>query len=874
MKTKKIAAIFLGSLFLLIHVNSYSQLAIEWQHCLGTTDNEQISALDECADGGFIGAGVSEYDFYLVKTDDTGNQEWMRTYGGSTNDYAHAVLALDEGGFLVGGETQSDDGDVTGFHGLTDGWLVKTDDQGDIIWQKCLGGTNSDYIWSMLQLPGGNYLVAASTNSYNGDLTGLTTGNQALWLIEIDTSGTIVNNTIHNGSGNLAYSLKNTNDGGYVLTGISALPGGIIITNYGSADLAVQKLDSTLALQWCKNYGGTSYDKGVSVINTSDNNFLVVGSTNSNDVYVSGNHGARDFWVVKLDSVGEFMWQKCLGGSGYENELFSVFETAEGNYLVTGLAGSTNGNITHPYDGVDFWISALDTAGSLLWNKSLGGGMYESAGAIFLCSDGGYMLAGGTVSNDFDVSGHSLPNNNSDGWIAKIEDHPNMVKGKVFVDTNLNQVYDAGEMPITLHPVRDQNTGRSTLTSSNGDFILNLPNAGSYLVTTDSVDYCSVNPASYSITFTGTGEIDSLIDFALQPALSLFDLSISVTATGVIRPGFITVFHIQYQNLGTITMNGQVKLIKPAFMNYSSATEVPTVLLPDTLIWDYTGLMQSESRSIDVELQTALNTFGNQAMFIAEIQPVPGDVRWFNNRDTIIDVVVGSYDPNDIAVDIPVLQPSQTTTPPFLEYLIRFQNTGTYLASFIEIANPVSPLLDMNSFELIALSHPGTVNYLQHSRNLDFYFDNINLPDSTSDEPGSHGFIRYRVKPYPGLILGDTVFNYANIYFDYNFPVITNIATTVVDNPVGIYENAQSAKLLIYPNPAVSKVFLSCDLTTDAAINLNVYNMYGERVYHYTGSSPKRFSMELPVDEYPSGVYLLELITGSSYSTARMIKAN
>ncbi|MBL0342845.1 MAG: T9SS type A sorting domain-containing protein [Bacteroidetes bacterium] len=877
MKIKTVAGInikiFLGLLFLLINVNSYSQLAIEWQNCLGTTDHEEISTIDECADGGFIGAGKSEFNFYIVKTDSSGNQEWMRTYGGTATDNAHAVLALNEGGFLIGGETQSDDGDVTGFHGQTDGWLIKLDGLGNIIWKKCLGGTSNDYIWSMLQLPGGNYLVAATTSSYNGDLTGLPVGNQSLWLIEIDTSGTIVNNTLHNGAGTLSYSLKHTNDGGYVLTGNSGAPGGMVITNYGSSDLAVVKLDSSLTLQWCKNYGGSAYDKGVSVINTSDNNYLVVGKTSSNDVYVNGNHGWADFWVVKLDSSGDFVWQKCLGGNANENELFGVYETAEGNYLIAGLAGSTNGDITHPYDGVDFWIASLDTAGSVLWDKSLGGGKSESAGAFMLSSDGGYILAGGTTSNDFDVSGHT-PTYNIDTWIAKVEDHPNMIKGKAYIDANSNQVYDAGEMPLVLHPVREQNSARSTLTTSTGDYILNLANPGSYIVTSDSVEYSSVSPVSYSVTFIGSGETDSLNDFAYQPSQSLFDLSINVTVNGVIRPGFTTVFHIEYQNLGTITMDGQVKLIKPAFMNYSGASEVPVVILPDTLIWDYTGLMQWESRSIDVELQTAVGTLGIQAMFIAEIQPIPGDVRWFNNRDTIIDEVVGSFDPNDITVDIPVLEPSQTANPPYLEYLIRFQNTGTYLATFIEIANPVSSWLDMNTFELIALSHPGTVNYLQHSRNLDFYFDNINLPDSVSDEPGSHGFIRYRVKPYTGLAIGDTITNYANIYFDYNPPVITNFATTIVNNPVGVYENAEAAKLVIYPNPAVSKVYLRSHLPIVTDVTLNVYNMFGERVHHYTGRASNRLSVELLIDDYPAGVYLIELITGSGYSTARMVKVN
>jgi hypothetical protein len=141
----------------------------------------------------------------------------------------------------------------------------------------------------------------------------------------------------------------------------------------------------------------------------------------------------------------------------------------------------------------------------------------------------------------------------------------------------------------------------------------------------------------------------------------------------------------------------------------------------------------------------------------------------------------GSFDPNDILVNEDTLTTTQLSNAPWLEYIIRFQNTGNDTAFTVKILNPIDTnKLNLSTFEFVNASHPVNLNWINYQRNMEFKFENILLPDSNSNEPLSHGFVRYRIQPKTNLSAGDSITNFAAIYFDFNEPVITNTAKTII----------------------------------------------------------------------------------------------
>jgi len=161
-----------------------------------------------------------------------------------------------------------------------------------------------------------------------------------------------------------ARSIQQTRDGGYIVTGTAGSQDGDAGPNNGYEDFWVLKLDSLGALQWKKLYGGSDLEEAFSIQLTTDGGYVVAGFAKSNDGDVSGHHGDFDAWVVKLDSAGEMQWQKCLGGTGWE-DAWDIQQTAEGGYVVAGRSGTPNGDVTVNHGSLDFWVVKLSNTGQM-----------------------------------------------------------------------------------------------------------------------------------------------------------------------------------------------------------------------------------------------------------------------------------------------------------------------------------------------------------------------------------------------------------------------------------------------------------------------------------------------------------------------------
>ncbi|MGB3074225.1 MAG: hypothetical protein WBB36_02835, partial [Chitinophagales bacterium] len=181
------------------------------------------------------------------------------------------------------------------------------------------------------------------------------------------------------GSGyEIAKSVQQTSDGGFIVAGYTESTDGDISGNHGGSDYWVVKLDSHGVMEWQKCLGGSYYEFAHSVQQTTDKGFIVAGYSSSNDGDVSGNHGDYDYWIVKLDSTGTMEWQKCLGGSKYD-AAHSIQQTSDGGFIVAGETGSTIGDVSGNHGSGDYWVVKLDGSGNIEWQKCLGGNDYDVA---------------------------------------------------------------------------------------------------------------------------------------------------------------------------------------------------------------------------------------------------------------------------------------------------------------------------------------------------------------------------------------------------------------------------------------------------------------------------------------------------------------
>ena len=408
---------------------SFGQVpVIEWQRSLGGTNWDYARSIQQTTDGGYIVAGYTEsndgdvtgnhggYDCWIVKLDPSGDTTWQKPLGGSGADYAFSIQQTTDGGYIVAGYSGSNDGDVTGNNGSFDYWIVKLDSSGNITWQKSLGGSGVDQAFSIQQTTDGGYIVGGSSQSNDGDVTG-NHGDDDYWIVKLDPSGNITwQKSLGGMNEDIVSSIQQTTDGGYIVAGYSQSNDGDVTGNHGGLDYWIVKLDPSGNIIWQKSLGGTSLDNTNSIQQTMDGGYIIAGYSGSNDGDVTGNHGGYDCWIVKLDNTGNIEWQKSLGGTVTDYGR-SIQQTSDGGYIVGGYSQSNDGDVTGNHGGFDYWIVKLDNTGNITWQKSLGGSTADFAFSIQQTTDGDYVVAGYSQSGDGDVTGN---NGSYDYWIVKL----------------------------------------------------------------------------------------------------------------------------------------------------------------------------------------------------------------------------------------------------------------------------------------------------------------------------------------------------------------------------------------------------------------------------------------------------------------------
>ncbi|MBP6312233.1 MAG: T9SS type A sorting domain-containing protein [Flavobacteriales bacterium] len=842
--------------------------AIVWQKTFGGNTEERATSTQQTTDGGYIVAGYTtsndgdvtgnhgSSDFWVVKLDPLGNLIWQKTIGGSDRDEANSIQQTTDGGYVVAGRSSSMDGDATGNQGSYDYWVVKLDSLGNLVWEKTLGGSGIDEAYSIQQTTDGGYIVAGNSNSTDGDLTG-NQGNFDYWVVKLDPLGNLVWQKTLGGSGNWdkATSIQQCTDGGYIVAGYTTSMDGDVTGNQGGIDYWVVKLDPFGNLVWQKALGGSDSDIALSIQQCTDGGYIVAGYTASMDGDVTGNQGAFDCWVAKLDPLGNLVWQKTLGESGADYGS-SIQQTTDGGYIVAGMF-SSDGDVSGMFPGdYDYWVIKLDPLGNLVWQKTVGGSGEEQGISIQQSTDGGYIVAGSTkYSYDGDVSGN---HGYWDIWVVKLTNDFARMNGQIFADLNSDNVLSAGEPKLASRAIENLNTPFQYFSDTTGNFSVVVLDTGVATIAPAPLAYYTPNPVNRSASFaTLNQQVDPLNDFAMQPTGMYNDLCVTITPIGFYRPGFPCQYIIDYTNVGTTVLTPTVLFFPDPWLAFDSASTTATSVAPDSVVWQLPALAPFGSGQItayltvdpNAGLVTPLNSW-------VRIEPLIGDANVSNNIGTWSGVTTSSYDPNDILVDKDqILFQDLNPVAPDLTYIIRFQNTGTDTAFTVRIENDIPENIDLSTFQFESSSHPAQINYLQHVDRMQYTFNNILLPDSNTNETASHGYLRYRIKPKNNLLIGDSVLNDARIYFDFNAPIETNIAVTVIETSTSIGDS-EASEMRVSPNP--SNGLFTITLPRPQSGVLTMIDATGREVLRTAMNGAQQ---ALDLRDQRSGVYILKLQT-------------
>lgn len=437
----------------------------EWQACFGGSGFDSGYSIQQTTDGGYIFVGETrsnngqvtgfhgDIDWWVVRTNATGELIWQRALGGSGAEIPRAVVQTLDGGFVVAGSSGSIDGDLAGVASTGRAWVVKLDAGGAIQWQQRYGDTFGDTFWAMEQTATGELLLAGIRNSTT-EIPGCNQGGSNAWLVKLDSAGELLWERCYGGSyDEIFVALDITDDGGCIAAGQSTSSDGDVAANYGQNDQWVVKVNAIGDIEWEKNLGGSSTELAFAIKQTDDGGYMVGGTTRSSNGDVTGHQGQADVWVLKLDPLGALLWQHALGGSGNDSGR-DVLPHPDGGLTVAGWTESSDGDVSQLLGAGAGWLIRLDGNGELLWEKTFGGSVSDVFESIIRTSDQGFALIGGGRSSDGDGCAQY---GEGDLWLVKLGAEPVGVPEMMF-DRSLSLFPNPSQGSITLQLTIDETT--------------------------------------------------------------------------------------------------------------------------------------------------------------------------------------------------------------------------------------------------------------------------------------------------------------------------------------------------------------------------------------------------------------------------------
>jgi len=457
------------------------------------------------------------------------------------------------------------------------------------------------------------------------------------------------------------------------------------------------------------------------------------------------------------------------------------------------------------------------------------------------------------------------------------------IRGSVFGDFNNNGVFDsAAEFHANNIIVRSNPGNYIGISDSSGNFKIWAPLNSTDTVSVLPLPAYYLPPSNiYTITFDSTSGQESWNnDFGIVAISNGANLEATIT-TQNFRPGFDTKIFVTIRNVGTNDFDGTATLSFDPLLTFVSADEGGTQS-GNTITWSFTGVHPFQTKTFVATINSPVNLVIGTELNNSASGSVTGatDVDESNNSQSIVKLVVSSYDPNDKEVSEAAITTDEITAGKYLEYTIHFQNTGTAPATFINVVDTLSDKLDPLTFEMISSSHQYEITLANdltkanHPVYVKWLFNNIQLPDSSVDFAGSQGFVKFRIKPKSNLVIGDEIQNTAGIYFDFNAPVITNTAITdvVVANSIST-ANGDLFNAVAYPNPASNTCTIHLTHVKTSEVELEITDAIGSVVMQKI--VPVRYGLNdlnLNLRKFERGVYFVTIRSFDQVQVLKLVK--
>lgn len=427
--------------------------------------------------------GCNDDEVSLIENQNQENpvleRDFTVTFGGSGIDDAISIVEANDGGYVILGTTNSIDGDVTDKTSTDlDFWLIKVDASGQMQWNKTYGGSDDERARSLFKTQDGGYVLAGQSRSSDGDVS----GNQGFfdfWIVKVGSQGTIEWEKNYGFAGNdQAYDIFQTSDGGFFVSGIldvTASGGqgnsGRGLNRHAGGDYWTLKLDASGELIWSRYFGGSFTDTSHDAIETENGDFIIIGFSDSEDVDITNNKGAYDFWIVRASSEGDLVWQKNFGGSEIDIP-YGITKTQDGNYMIAGDTRSSDQDVTETIGNADIWTLKFNDAGDILQQKSIGGTQFESARSIITLQNGNYAITSTTRSNDGDVSNN---NGQNDIWTVILDQNLELLSEKNIGGSALDfgeDVMQTSDNKIVVVGNTESDDGDITINKGQKDIII------------------------------------------------------------------------------------------------------------------------------------------------------------------------------------------------------------------------------------------------------------------------------------------------------------------------------------------------------------------------------------------------------------------
>lgn len=592
-------------------------------------------------------------------------------------------------------------------------------------------------------------------------------------------------------------------------------------------------------------------------------------------VYPADMDGDGDNDIIAVSASGGGAFDAVVW---YENSGGGVFETQHAISTLT-ISGRSIHAADMDGDGdMDVLTAGSHGTGQLAWYKNNGSGVFSPRTILYDIpnSNFGMHVVTADVDNDNDNDIMAIISNNGSNYgdVSVFENLGvlgNTISGKVLIDTNANGCTNDDIKGNNLMVISNNGTNSfATFTDEEGAFSL-ATTAGNFntSITSQLPNYFISAPTSHTSNFSGLNNT-YLANFCITPMGQVNELIIEAyPSLNDLRPGFDTNYHIVYKNMGTTILSGTIDFeYNNNKINFLTASQTVASQTPNKLTFDFANLNPLETRTIDLEFNVfapPTTNIDDEVVSIVTINPVLEDETEEDNSFTLNQTVIGSYDPNDITC----LEGNQVLiedADKFLHYLIRFQNTGNASAINVRVENTLDDKLDWTSMQLESMSHNGRVE-IKDGNEIKFILDNIYLPDSITNEPHSHGFIAYKIKPLDNVVVGDIVNNTADIYFDFNPPIVTNIASTQFVETLSIVE-MDANQFAIYPNPSSNLLNIKGNTMID---KVSLIDLNG-RILKEFNFNTQTLHAQLDLTDLTNGIYFLEIKFDQGNTIKKIIK--